>query len=71
MAKVERGVPLVERIIERIAPHVDVPGATPRALDALESRLMVELPPTLRRYLEFDFTFAAFGNRWRGRGRWP
>jgi hypothetical protein len=30
---------------------------------------MVELPETLRRYLEFDFTFAAFGNRWRGRGR--
>ena len=69
MTKVERGVPLVERIIERIAPYIDVPGATPQALDALESRLMVELPPTLRRYLEFDFTFAAFGPRWLGRGR--
>ena len=27
---------------------------------------MVELPPTLRRFLEFDFTFASFGRRWLG-----
>ena len=67
--RVERGVPLVERIIERLAPHVEVQGATPAVLDAVESQLMVELPPTLRRFLEFDFTFASFGSRWQGRGR--
>jgi hypothetical protein len=71
MAKIERGVPLVERIIERLEPHVKgfVKGASPQALDALESRLMVELPPTLRRFLAFDFTFASFGSRWRGQHR--
>jgi hypothetical protein len=69
MAKVERGVPLVERIIERLAPHVKVRGAPPGVLDALESTLMVELPPTLRCFLEFDFTFDSFGKRWQGRGR--
>ncbi len=69
MGKIERGVALVERIIERIAPHVRVKGAPAGALDRLESELMVELPPTLRRFLEFDFTFASFGQRWRGRGR--
>jgi hypothetical protein len=67
--KVERGLPLVERIIERVRPHIDPVGASPQQLDALESRLMVELPPTLRRYLEFDFTFKSFGPRWRGKGR--
>ncbi len=67
--KVERGLPLVERIIERVTPHVETVGATPQQLDALESKLMVELPPTLRRYLEFDFTFKSFGSRWRGKGR--
>jgi hypothetical protein len=66
MAKVERGVPLVERIIERLEPHVSVAGATGTALDAVESRLMVELPATLRRFLQFDFTFASFGKRWQG-----
>ena len=69
MSKLERGVALVERIIERLAPHVTVRGASESALDALESQLMVELPPTLRRFLEFDFTFASFGTRWRGRER--
>ena len=71
--RVQRGVPLVERIIERIAPHVRVQGATQDALDEVESRLMVELPPTLRRFLEFDFSFASFGPRWQGRAtgqRW-
>ncbi|MEZ4441755.1 MAG: SMI1/KNR4 family protein [Polyangiaceae bacterium] len=67
--KVERGVPLVERIIERVAPHVEVQGANADALDALESHLMVELPPTLRRYLEFDFTFRSFGKHWQGKHR--
>ena len=69
MTVIERGLPLVERIIERVAPHVETQGASPRALDALESKLMVELPPTLRRFLEFDFTFKSFGLPWRGKGR--
>ncbi|MBW2528084.1 MAG: SMI1/KNR4 family protein [Deltaproteobacteria bacterium] len=69
MAQVERGIPLVERIIERLEPHVSVRGASAVALDALESKLMVELPPTLRRFLQFDFTFASFGKRWRGKHR--
>ena len=72
--KVERGIPLVERIIERSAAHAEAHGlvlqkASPRDLDALESKLMVELPPTLRRFLEFDFTFRTFGLKWRGRER--
>lgn len=67
--KVERGVSLVERIIERIEPHVRVRGATASALNRLEDQLGVELPPTLQRFLEFDFKFASFGKRWRGRGR--
>lgn len=69
MTRVERGVPLVERVLERITPHITPLGADDRMLDELESQLMVELPPTLRCYLRFDFTFAAFGSRWRGRGR--
>jgi hypothetical protein len=67
--KIERGVPLVEQVIDRVKPHVTCDGAAAANLDALESKLMVELPPTLRRWLEFDFTFRGFGNRWRGRGR--
>ena len=69
MPRVERGIPLVERIIKQIAPHVETRGATGSTLDALESRLMVELPPTLRRFLEFDFTFKSFGPRWIGKHR--
>jgi hypothetical protein len=71
MATIERGLPLVERIIERLTPHVKgfVQGAGAPALDAIESRIMVELPPTLRRFLEFDFTFASFGSRWQGKRR--
>ncbi len=66
---IQRGVPLVDRIIESVRPYVDTRGANRAALDAVESRLMVEVPPTLRRWLEFDFTFKAFGPRWQGRGR--
>jgi hypothetical protein len=69
MTTIERGVPLVERIIERTRPRRGVHGCAGTALDALESRLMVELPGTLRRFLEFDFTFASFGARWQGRER--
>jgi hypothetical protein len=62
---------LVESIIDRLSPHVNgiVQGASADALDAIESRIMVELPPTLRRFLEFDFTFASFGSRWQGKRR--
>jgi len=67
--QVQRGIPLVESIIERVAPYVETTGANRQALDALESRLMVELPPTLRRFLEFDFTFKSFGTRWVGKHR--
>jgi hypothetical protein len=30
---------------------------------------MVELPPTLRAFLEFDYEFASFGPNWHGRRR--
>ncbi|MBM4357153.1 MAG: SMI1/KNR4 family protein [Deltaproteobacteria bacterium] len=56
-------------MVERLRPHVTVSGADARALDRLEDRLGVELPPTLRRFLEFDFRFDSFGKRWHGRGR--
>lgn len=82
MSKIERGVPLVERVIALLSgppaarprrvsggPPGPIVGASDAALDALESRLMVELPPTLRRFLAFDFTFASFGKRWQGRHR--
>jgi hypothetical protein len=82
MPKIERGVPLVERVIALLTdrgpkargrigrePAGPVVGASAAALDALESRLMVELPPTLRAFLAYDFTFASFGKRWQGRHR--
>jgi hypothetical protein len=74
MVTIQRGVPLVQRAIARLktrtpAPGEDIVGASGAALDALESKLMVELPPTLREFLAFDFTFASFGKRWRGRHR--
>ncbi len=105
MAKLERGVPLVEGIIERLDPgaggkghsakgnsgkgssdkgnsvsaaHAErakgarkgpFKGAAPGSLNKIEDQLGVELPPTLRRFLEFDFTFESFGKRWEGRGR--
>jgi hypothetical protein len=51
------------------AVSLEVTGASAGALDKLESRLMVELPPSLRTFLQFDFTFASLGKRFRGRGR--
>src|SRR4051794_14953222 len=84
MSKIERGVPLVERVIAHLTgrgpavgrnraeppePAGPIVGASASALDALESKLMVEIPPTLKRFLEFDFTFASFGKRWEGRHR--
>lgn len=50
-------------------PTATFTGASAIALDKLESRLMVELPPSLRTFLQFDFTFASLGKRFHGRGR--
>jgi hypothetical protein len=78
MPTIERGLPLVQHVIgelrARIAKRGDPApvGAGRTALDELESRLMVELPPTLRAFLAFDFTFASFkssGKTWHGLGR--
>ncbi|MEJ7728815.1 MAG: SMI1/KNR4 family protein [Polyangiaceae bacterium] len=72
MPQVQRGIPLVERAIERLKSRAPAPapiGASPAALDALESKLMVELPPTLRHFLTWDFTFASLGPKWKGTAR--
>lgn len=69
MATIERGIELVERVIAHLKKQPaarEAVGAGPAALDALESKLMVELPPTLRAFLKFDFTFASLGKRYRG-----
>ena len=39
------------------------------ALDKLESKLMVELPPSLRTFLQYDFTFASLGKKFQGKAR--
>ena len=76
MPTIERGVPRVQHVSSRLrARHAKTPdaprlvGATASALDALESKLMVELPPTLREFLGFDFTFASLGPKWKGTAR--
>jgi hypothetical protein len=72
MATIERGIGLVQRAIAHLKKRpfaAEAVGASPAALDALESKLMVELPPTLRAFLQFDFTFASFGKRFKGRHR--
>jgi hypothetical protein len=72
MATIERGIALVQRVIAAHKAQSSgeaVVGASPAALDALESKLMVELPPTLRTFLAYDFTFASFGKRFKGRHR--
>ncbi|WP_235879992.1 SMI1/KNR4 family protein [Polyangium aurulentum] len=72
MATIERGMALTERVIEHLKKRPSgtaVVGASQTALDALESKLMVELPPTLRAFLAFDYTFASFGKRFKGRHR--
>ncbi|HEY4116949.1 MAG TPA: SMI1/KNR4 family protein [Byssovorax sp.] len=72
MATIERGPALVQRVIahlKKASPGVNVVGASPAALDALESKLMVELPPSLRTFLAWDFTLASFGPRFHGKGR--
>jgi len=72
MATIERGIGLVRRVIAHLSEQPTgeaVVGASNSALDALESKLMVELPPTLRLFLAYDFTFASFGKRFKGRHR--
>ncbi|HVK68642.1 MAG TPA: SMI1/KNR4 family protein [Polyangium sp.] len=72
MATIERGIGLVQRIIAELSKRPEgagVVGASAAALDALESKLMVELPPSLRTFLAYDFTFASFGKRFKGRHR--
>ncbi len=75
MPTIERGLPLVQHVITTLKARVakrggDSPvGAGRTALDALESKLMVELPPTLRAFLAFDFTFSSLGKAFHGRGR--
>lgn len=55
--------------LKRLPSASDAIGASKIALDRLESKLMVELPPSLRTFLEFDFTFASLGKRFHGRHR--
>jgi hypothetical protein len=76
MPTIERGVPLVQHVVSRLKSRHDktpgaprLVGASAAALDALENKLMVELPPTLRAFLAFDFTFSSFGPKWKGLGR--
>ncbi|MFO0550421.1 MAG: SMI1/KNR4 family protein [Polyangiaceae bacterium] len=75
MPTIERGLPLVQHVITTLkARHAKrggdpIVGASRAALDALESRLMVELPPTLRAFLAVDFHFNLFGKAFHGRGR--
>jgi hypothetical protein len=69
---VERGAALVERAVAHLkkkSPDIAVTGASAHALDALESKLMVELPPSLRAFLAWDFTFASLGPRFKGTHR--
>lgn len=72
MATIERGIGLVQRVISHLKKRpsaAEAVGASATALDALESKLMVELPPTLREFLQFDFTFSSLGRKWKGRHR--
>lgn len=75
MPTIERGLPLVQHVITTLkARHAKRGGEPPvgagrAALDSLESQLMVELPPTLRGYLDVDFHFTLLGKGWHGRGR--
>jgi len=72
MATIERGIGLVRQVIAHLSKRpasAAVVGASEPALDALESKLMVELPPSLRAFLSYDFTFASLGKRFKGRHR--
>src|SRR6185437_12273747 len=68
----DRASSLVDRVIAHLKRRPDahgVQGASDMALDKLESKLMVELPPSLRTFLQFDFTFASLGARFHGKAR--
>jgi hypothetical protein len=72
MAKNARASSLVERVIAHLKKRPNAPevvGASAIALDKLESKLMVELPPSLRTFLQWDFAFASLGKKFHGRGR--
>ncbi len=72
MATKARAASLVDRVIDHLAQRPTaqgVRGASAIALDKLESKLMVELPPSLRTFLQFDFTFASLGPRFHGKAR--
>ena len=72
MATTERASSLIQRVIahlKRRPAAQEAVGATLPALDKLESRLMVELPPSLRTFLQFDFTFRSLGKKFQGRHR--
>lgn len=72
MVATQRGPVLVERVIAHLKKRpsgADAVGASASVLDALESKLMVELPPSLRTFLAFDYTFASLGKRFKGRER--
>lgn len=72
MAATERASSLIQRVIahlKRRPAASEAVGASPMALDKLESKLMVELPPSLRTFLQFDYTFASLGKKFQGRGR--
>ena len=63
------GARLVQRVIDRLKKRPsaqEAVGASAIALDRLESKLMVELPPSLRTFLAFDYTFATLGSASRG-----
>lgn len=63
---------LIQRVIAHLKkrPAASEPvGASAIALDKLESKLMVELPPSLRTFLQYDFTFASLGPKFHARGR--
>jgi hypothetical protein len=72
MATIQRGPSLVHQVVgrlKRLPSAKEAVGASKIALDRLESKLMVELPPSLRVFLEFDFTFVSLGKRFQGRRR--
>src|SRR6185436_10101487 len=72
MATIQRGPSLVNQVVARLKKRPaakNAVGASRIALDQLESKLMVELPPSLRTFLEFDFTFASLGKRFQGKHR--
>lgn len=72
MAANDRASTLIQRVIAHLKKRPsasEAVGASAPALDKLESKLMVELPPSLRTFLQFDYTFASLGKKFQGRGR--